>query len=173
MIDFEHPGLLDAGDPVGTAVEAGGEEHDLTDTAFKLISQQVIDQPGPSEARRSRSRPPVFNEPRHCPTNERQPRQGNHEPKSWSQKADGEAVLEEPDAGWTAAFECAEQGHEFCRSAGAVLEHPCLIRLATLSLRTTQRESIAPPRSRRRRSRRPAQPRAIHAGSRRLCRDGT
>ncbi len=130
MIDFEHPGLLDAGDPVGTGVEAGAEDHDLTDTAFKLISQQVIDQPGASDARRSRSRPPVLNEPRHCPTNERQPRQVNHEPKSWSQKADGEAVLEEPDAGWTAAFECAEQGHEFCRSAGAVLEHPCLIRLA-------------------------------------------
>src|SRR5206468_2857611 len=37
MIDFEDPGSLDAGDPVGTGVEAGAEDHDLTDTAFKLM----------------------------------------------------------------------------------------------------------------------------------------
>jgi len=39
MIDFEDPSSLDAGDSVGAAVEAGAEDHDLTDAALKIISQ--------------------------------------------------------------------------------------------------------------------------------------
>ena len=55
MVDLEHADPFDPSDPVGAAVEAGAQQHDLVEAGSQRLAQGVVDearahhhgQPGP------------------------------------------------------------------------------------------------------------------------------
>ena len=94
MVDLEHPAALDARDPVGTAVEPRAEDDHLLDPVAQGLPQQIVDQPGPGDARRACAGPSVIDVSGHDPAHDRQARDRHYGTQRRPEKGGRERIVE-------------------------------------------------------------------------------
>src|SRR5215831_4860375 len=95
MVDLKHARALDAGQPIGTAVETRAQNHDLLDAIAESLQEGIIDEARARNDRWPASRPAPVNIPDDQGTQPRDMRQRSDTAQGGSQKAQREGIIEQ------------------------------------------------------------------------------
>src|SRR5258708_26282704 len=117
MIDLEETGLRGFRQAVGTTIEAGAQQYDLSAAAAQLFADHFVDKAGAGDARRAATRPAAIDEMGNRPSKWRHTCQRRNGPQGWTQKAARPGIVEEADSRAAGCFQGAEEGHVFGRAA--------------------------------------------------------